>query len=94
VPAAPGQCGDGQSGENRAAGQPEEAVEAKDTGRGSPAKAPLGIAWAGKAAPRMTTKNPTAPAMTATIVPTAQAFSMKLSNIGQWVLRSPGVRVQ
>ena len=35
----------------------------------APAKAPLGMAWAGKAEPRSTTKNPTTPATTATMVP-------------------------
>ena len=46
----------------------------------APAKAPLGIACAGKAEPRSTTKKPTTPPTTATIVPTSQAFTMKPEN--------------
>src|SRR5215471_2193441 len=43
----------------------------------APANAPLGMAWAGNAAPRSTTKYPTTPATTATIVAVIQAFIMK-----------------
>ena len=47
----------------------------------APANAPFGIACAGNADPRSTTKYPTTPAITATIVATIQAFVMKLANI-------------
>src|SRR6185437_4816323 len=43
----------------------------------APAKAPWGTASATNADPRMTTKNPTTPATTATMVATTQAFIMK-----------------
>src|SRR5260221_6017821 len=43
----------------------------------APANAPLGMAWAGNAEPRSTTKYPTTPATTATIVAVVQAFIMK-----------------
>ena len=42
----------------------------------APAKAPLGMACAAKAEPRRTTKNPTTPATTATMVPATQALTM------------------
>ena len=47
----------------------------------APAKAPLGIACAAKEAARSTTKNPTTPASTATIVPLSHALVMKLENM-------------
>ena len=47
----------------------------------APANAPFGMAWAGKAEPRSTTKKPTAPATIATMVPTSHALVMKLENI-------------
>jgi hypothetical protein len=46
----------------------------------APAKAPWGTASATNADPRMTTKNPTTPATTATIVATIQAFIMNGAN--------------
>ena len=54
----------------------------------APAKAPLGMAWAGKAAPRSTTKKPTTPATTATMVATSQALTMKPENISAAPTRS------
>ena len=47
----------------------------------APAKALLGMAWAGKAAPRSTTKKPTTPAMTAMTLATIHVLVMKLENI-------------
>ena len=47
----------------------------------APAKAPFGIACAGNAEPRSTTKKPTTPAITATIVATIHALTMKAENI-------------
>ena len=47
----------------------------------APANAPLGMAWAGNAEPRSTTKNPTTPATGATIVATAQVFIMNPANM-------------
>src|SRR5215469_7695768 len=47
----------------------------------APANAPVGSASATKAEPRTTTKNPTTPATTATIVATSQVSVMKLLNI-------------
>ena len=47
----------------------------------APAKAPLGMAWAGKAAPRSTTKKPTTPATRPRSCPTSQALIMKPENI-------------
>ena len=38
----------------------------------APAKDPLGIAWAANAEPRMTVKNPTTPATTATMLATSR----------------------
>ena len=48
----------------------------------APANAPLGMAWAGNAEPRSTTKNPTTPATGATIVATIQVFIMNPANMG------------
>ena len=47
----------------------------------APAKAPCGTASATNADPRMTTKNPTTPATTATMVATIQAFIMNGANM-------------
>ena len=47
----------------------------------APANEPFGIAWATNAEPRSTTKKPTSPATTATIVATIQALTMKPENI-------------
>ena len=47
----------------------------------APAKAPFGMAWAGNAEPRSTTKKPTTPATTATMVATSHALAMKPVNI-------------
>ena len=47
----------------------------------APANEPLGIAWATNAEPRRTTKNPTAPPTTATIVATIQALTMNPENM-------------
>ncbi len=49
----------------------------------APAKAPFGIACAWNAAPRSTTKNPTMPATTATIVALVQALTMKPENMAR-----------
>ena len=46
----------------------------------APANEPLGIAWATNAEPRSTTKKPTAPPTTATIVATIQALTMNPEN--------------
>ncbi len=51
----------------------------------APAKAPWGTASATNADPRMTTKNPTTPATTATIVATTQAFIMKGCEHGRYL---------
>ena len=47
----------------------------------APAKPAWGTAWATKAEPRRTVKNPTTPATTATIVATIQALAMNPVNI-------------
>src|SRR5260370_14766871 len=47
----------------------------------APANAPLGMACAGNAEPRSTTKNPTTPATTATIVATIEVFIMNPANM-------------
>ena len=47
----------------------------------APAKAPFGIACAANVEPRSTAKNPTIPAMTATIVAAIQVFIMKPLNM-------------
>ena len=57
----------------------------------APAKAPLGMAWAGKAAPRSTTKKPTTPATTATMVATSHALTMNPENISPPVWSQLGV---
>jgi len=49
----------------------------------APAKDPLGTAWATKADPRRTTKNPTTPATRATIVASVQVLTMKPENTSQ-----------
>src|SRR6516164_8700989 len=49
----------------------------------APAKAPVGSASATNADPRSTTKNPTAPATTATMAPTIHALTMKPDSIAQ-----------
>src|SRR5579875_628454 len=46
----------------------------------APAKAPLGMAWAGNADERWTTKKPTAPATVATMVAVTHAWAMKPAN--------------
>ena len=47
----------------------------------APANAPFGIAWAANVCPRSTAKNPTMPAMTATIDAAIQVFSIRPVNI-------------
>ena len=47
----------------------------------APGNAPSGSACAAKEAPRMTTKNPTIPAIIATSVETIQVLTMKPANI-------------
>src|SRR5580700_5405827 len=47
----------------------------------APANAPCGTASATKAAPRSTTKKPTTPAITATIEPVIQVFTMNEENM-------------
>src|ERR1700729_2068088 len=58
----------------------------------APANEPFGIAWATNAEPRSTTKKPTAPPTTATIVATIQALTMNPENIGLSVASLPGRR--
>src|SRR5579859_5301467 len=47
----------------------------------APVNAPVGSASATNALPRSTTKKPTTPATTATMVATVQVFAMKLENM-------------
>ena len=56
----------------------------------APANAPGGTASATNADPRMTTKKPTTPATTATIVATIQALTMKPANIRYAPARAAG----
>ena len=51
----------------------------------APANEPLGSACAANADPRVTTKKPTAPATTATIVPTIQALTMNELNTSAYL---------
>ena len=65
----------------------------------APANEPLGTACATKAEPRRTTKKPTAPPTTATIVATTQALTMKPENtqltwVGGDPVRREPVRVE
>src|ERR1022692_192077 len=54
----------------------------------APAKAPCGTASATNAEPRSTTKNPTTPATTATMVATAHVFAMNPENMALSLARS------
>ncbi len=61
--------------------RPSRALTPSTLAAAAPAKALLGMACAGKAAPRSTTKNPTMPAMTAMMVATIHVLVMKLENM-------------
>ena len=82
VAAAPAEGGDPEGGKDGAARQPEKGVEPEEVGARRRRRRRCWV-WRGRgrpsrAAPR---KNPTTPAMTATIVATIQVLVMKLANI-------------
>ena len=72
---------DRQSAAEREHAEPKSVLTPIRLAPAAPAKDPLGIAWAANADPRMTVKNPTTPATTATMLATSQALTMKPENI-------------